>query len=93
MILTEIKRRKLIKEFIKKHFNKNVELWKEHETIDEKGHAHAFQAFPNPILGTGYFVCELTVKEAINTFKKQYPNRDIDMAEVEKEDEYVIIYD
>lgn len=91
--LTELKRRALIKSFIKKYFRKDCKLWKEYETIDEKGQAHAFQAFPCPIIGAGFFVCELTTKEAIEVFKKQYPDRDFGMAEIEKMDGYTIIFD
>lgn len=91
--LNELKRRFLIKNFIKKYFHKDCRLWKEHETIDEKGQAHAFQAIPCPIVGAGYFVCELTTKEAIEVFKKQYPDRDFSMAEIEKMDGYTIIFD
>lgn len=92
-MLNERKRKDLIRAYIKNDLDGEFfELWREPETMDNEGYAHAFQAIPSPIIGTGIFILEETEDEAIEMFKKHYPDR-WEMAEVEKYKNYTIIYD
>lgn len=96
-MLTENKRRKIIREFINENFadGHNFELWKEYKTI-QNGEAHAFECIPKLNLigiGRGIYVLEETFDEAKKTFCTEYPDRDFGMCEIEDYKGYCLIYD
>lgn len=84
----------MLKKFLNEHdlAPKNAWLITDHIT-DQEGEVAAFSITPRKYIGKGHIVVANTEEEGKRIFKEAYPNNDWNMAEIDKFEGKVIIWD